>query len=218
VAISPIRLLKSRKTGALLAQVIVAVGILFHGLAVETAQPAGGAKGLPKELKMQSPPDPKNPQKSRPPIPEMVGATSTPFELGKGITTIPLDIHAPTGPALLRSDGHAKRMLLRVENLRSTTVPPAISVYLNLPPGAEPQKHRDLLAATISTFGVREMSKTRDNHPGDGLDSDYDVTELYLRLIAAKDWDGKTLRVSFVPKPWDGPVNVQVGRVSLWIE
>ncbi len=168
---------------------------------------------------MQSSPlDPKNPQKTRPPIPETVGATSAPFELGDRITTISFEIHTPTGPALVRSDGQAKRVLLRVENVRSSNVAPSFDVYLNLPTGEEPEKHPDLFAFTMSTFGLVEASKTREQHPGNGLSMLRDVTELFIRLTATKHWDGKTLRVSFVPAPWEQHFHVQVGRVSLMIE
>ncbi len=211
--------LHQRVPALLFTQMIVAAGITFQGCAVGPARPAGAGPIVPQESTMESRPDPKNPQKSRPPVPETVGATSAPFKLSKGTTTISFEIHAPTGPALLRSDGQAKRMLLRVENLTSELAAPSFGVYLNLPPGDDPQKRRDLYALTLSTFGLVESSRTGEKHPGDGLNFVQDVTELFVRLTATKDWDGKTLRVSFVPMRWkDYPLDVTVGRVSLVIE
>ncbi len=167
---------------------------------------------------MQSSSDPKNSQKSKPPIPETVGATSAPFQLTKGITTISFEIHAPKGPALLRPDGQPKRVLLRLENIRSTTVAPSFGVYFNVPPGEDPQRFPSLFAFKMSTFGLVEASDTSAHHPGDGLSSIQDVTQLFLGLAADKNWDGKTLRISFVPSPWKDPVNVEVGRASLVLE
>lgn len=168
---------------------------------------------------MQSSPDPKNPQKPRPPIPETVGATNAPFELGKGITTISFEIHAPAGPALLRSEGPPKRALLRVENVKSKIRAPTFDVYLNMRQGQEPEKHPELLAFTLSTFGLVESSKSRGHHPGNGLSIVEDVTELLARQTKTGDWNGKTLHVSFVPAPWGAyPISVQVGRVSLMLE
>ena len=208
-----------RKPARLFTQLIIAVGVAWQGGALAQKGPAGAGQIVPKESKMQpSPSDPKQPQKSRPPIPEMVGATSAPFELGKGVTTISFEVHAPTGPALLRGDGQPKRVLLNIENLRSNTLAPSFGVYLNLPPGEEHEKRRDLLAFTMSTFGLVEASVAKGHHPGDGLNAVRDVTELYVRLRAARDWDDKALRVAFVPKAWKGPIKVQVGRVSLMIE
>jgi hypothetical protein len=186
------------------------------------AAPSHGGLAAPvvlKESKMQSSPDPKNQKKSPPSIPETVGATSAPFKLGRGTTTISFEIHAPTGPALLHSDGQTKRVLLRVENLTSEIAAPSFGVYLNLPSGDDPEKRHDLYALTLSTFGLVESSKARENHPGDGMNFVQDVTELFGRLTAAKDWDRKKLRVSFVPIRWkDYPLDATVGRVSLLIE
>ena len=71
----------------------------------------------------------------------------------------------------------------------------------------------------MSTFGLLESSEPKGNHPGNGLSFLPDVTDLFLHLTAAKDWDQKTLRVSFAPKRWGNyPVEVTVGRVSLVIE
>ena len=165
------------------------------------------------------PQDPNKPQKSRPPIPETVGATSAPIKIGKSASTIPLEVHAPTGPALLRTEGPPKRVLLRLENVTSGIPAPSINVYINLPPGEAPEKHPDLYALKISTFGLVEASQPRGEHPGDGLSFVQDVTDLYLRLTSSRDWDGKTLRLSFIPgRSADYPVEVTVGRVSLLIE
>ena len=165
---------------------------------------------------MQSP-NPK--QKPKPPIPETIGATTAPFELGPRITTISFAIHAPTGPALLRADGQPKRVLIRIENMKSTLAAPTFDAYLNVPHGEVPEKRPDLFALTLSTFGLVESSRTREQHPGNGLSFLEDVSELYTRLIAARNFDSKALQVTFVPAPWkDENIHVQIGRVSLVIE
>src|SRR3982751_4110887 len=81
---------------------IVLVCVAFLGCAVGLIMPMGRGQVVPKELNMQPPTDPRNPPKSSPPIPEMVGATSAPFYIGPGVTQISFPIHPPTGPALLR--------------------------------------------------------------------------------------------------------------------
>ena len=199
-----------------LSQLILVSGALFEGCGLAPAGPV-----VQKELHMQSSAsDPKKPQKSRPPIRETVGATSAPFELGRGIATTSFEVHAPTGPALLRADGEARHVLLRIENVRSDYLAPPFDVYLNVPPGEDPRRHPELFAFTLSTFGLVEMSASTGGHAGNGLNFLRDVTELYGFLSAAKDWDPKALRVSFVTSSWDesAPIKVQVGRVSLMIE
>jgi tyrosinase len=208
--------LHSLRLALLLALVVATAESALQASAVPTIRPASDSPENGKRFHMQAAP---NPPKPRPPVPETVGATSAPFELGKGMSTASFAIHAPAGPGLLRSDGQQKRVLLRFENVTSTLQAPSFNVYLNQPPGADPEKNREFRAFTMSTFGLVESSEPTGDHPGDGLSFLQDVTDLYVRLTAARDWDGKTLRVSFVPKPWgDHPVKVTVGRVSLVIQ
>jgi hypothetical protein len=189
-------------------------GIVLQACAVSPIRPAGDWPANRKEFDMQP-----APQKSRPPVPETVGATSVPIVLGKGVTATSFEIHAPSGPALLRADGQPKRVLLRLENVKSTMQAPSFDVYLNVPPGADPESHPELRAFTMSTFGLSESSRAKGDHPGNGLSIVREVTGLYTHLSTAKNWDGKTLGVSFVPEPWgDYPVKVTVGRISLVIE
>ena len=163
---------------------------------------------------MQSPP---NAQKPKPAVPEMVGATSAPFSVGKGITTISFDLHAPTGPALLRADGKPRRVFLRIERITSPMPVPSFEVYLNLPPRDAPEKHPELHGGVLSMFGLVESNANDEHVPG--LTYSLEVTDVFLLLAKDRDWDGKTLRVSFMPiMPWDYPLEVHVGRVSLYFE
>jgi tyrosinase len=170
---------------------------------------------------MQIPPNPKDPEKSGPkvpPVPEMVGATGAPFYLSEAITHITIEMHMPTGPALLRADKTPRRIFLNIENITSAIDAPSYEVYLNLPQGAEPQKHQGLHVGILALFGVIESSRPDGKHPGNGLTYNLEVTGLFHRLAAAKDWDAKNLRVSFVPEPWPIPAKVKVGRVSLYFQ
>jgi hypothetical protein len=164
---------------------------------------------VPKEFSMQP---------TKPPIREMVGATSAPFDLGKGVTTISFELHPPAGPGSIQSPGHTKRFLLRLENVKSATIAPSFDIYFNVPSGADPEKLPQLFAFTMSTFGLVESSKQKGHHPGDGLSMTNDVTEIYLHLDSIKNWNEKKLQLSFVPAAWSKPIKVQVGRASLMIE
>jgi tyrosinase len=174
----------------------------------------GSGPVVSKELNMQTPPDRK---KSRPPVPEMVGATSAPFEIGARTTEISLEIHPPTGPAQAPGDSAPRQITLRVENITGDQLAPTFSVYLNVPPGEEPVKHPELSAGSLGLFGLTGASHPDSKHGGSGLSFNLNISEVVGHLIATKNWDPKVLRISFVPGYWDAPVpNVKVGRVSLY--
>lgn len=160
----------------------------------------------------------KDPKRMPPPvIPETVGASPAPFELGLTTAGIEFPVRAPTGPARLLS-AIPPRLFLRIENIISPVGGPAYNVYVNLPPGADPKKHPELCVGVTSTFGLREASRSDRGHPGDGLGAQMEVTSVLYRLKAEGKWDGKTLRVTFEPVDWnDFPSTVRIGRVSLVI-
>ena len=162
--------------------------------------------------------DPRNSDAENQRIPEMVGATSAPFELGREVTHISFAIHPPKSPAILSADPLSWRVLLEFENITSDKMAPSFNVYLNMPPGADPQKHPDLYAGGLAMFGVAEMSRPSKKHPGDGLTYTLPITDLFRRLPMMAGWDVGNLRVSFVPNPWNDAISVEVGRVSLYFE
>jgi tyrosinase len=169
---------------------------------------------------MQSPGDPQDPRKlspTVPPIPEMVAATSAPFYIGAEPTQISLTMHAPTGPALLRAGLLQRDVFLHIENVTCNSDAPTFRVYLNVPAGDEPEQHPELRAGGVGTFGLVEASDPNGARGGRGMTVRLDVTDLFARLAAMKNWDAQTLRVSFSPAYWDAPVpQVKVGRVSLY--
>jgi hypothetical protein len=166
---------------------------------------------------MQSQGNPTDPRESAPPIPEMVGATSAPFNIGPGTTQILLPMHPPTGPAREHANSAHREVFLSFENVKGHVRAPSFRVYLNLPPGDEPGRRPDLLAGNLAMFGLVESSSPHGNHGGDGKNMSLNITDIFARLAVMKNWDSRTLRVSFVPANWDAPVpQVQVGRVSLY--
>ena len=196
---------------------ILVACITFQGCNV-LVTPEGARRSLPRELNMQTPQNPTAPGQSgekSPPIPEMVGATSERFYLTEATSQISIPMHLPTGPARLR-DKALRRVYLNVENLTSDARAPSYSVYLNLPPDEKPEEHPELYAGGLAMFGLVESSRPDDQHPANGLSYKLDVTEVFRRLSARRDWDSKNLDVTFVPGRWEGPIKVQVGRVSIY--
>jgi tyrosinase len=154
------------------------------------------------------------------PVPEMVGATERPIKLSRAKATASLSISTPTGPAragfdALVASSH-RRAYLNIENVVGTGVS-TYRVYLNLPVDANPRDHEGLFAGVLPTFGVREASRRDKKHTGSGLHYSLEVTDIIRRLSQQKDWNPKSLRVTFVPKgPDTEAADIQVGRVSLY--
>jgi tyrosinase len=158
-------------------------------------------------------------------IPEMVGATDESLTLTGEQASTRLAVSEPTGPARRagRSDAAPSRIILNLENITGSGQPDSYAVYLNLPPGADPENHRDLYAGLLPMFGVVEASDPGRNHPGSGLQYNLDISEVVRVLEARGDWNPDELRVTFVPKRRRGGreraasgSSVQVGRVSLY--
>lgn len=177
---------------------------------------------------MQTPPKPEEPKKpvaKAQPIPEMIGATEAPFVVEKDQTNISLTLHPPRGPAIargpaipgvIRTDGSTVRVLLRVENITGTEMVPDLHIYLNIPKGEPVAKHPELLAGRLPLFGLAESSTGEDGQAGNGLFHALDVTSVYAVLLRDKEWDGKSLRVTFVPT-LPNSSKVRIGRVSVYI-
>lgn len=151
------------------------------------------------------------------PLPEMVGATEKPITISRGATAS-FAMSTPTGPA--RRAGLAaaapRKAYLNIENVTGTGSS-TYRVYVNLPPDANPRDHEDRFAGLLSTFGVKEASRRDAEHSGSGRRFSMEVTDLIQRLSQQKNWDPKSLKVTFVPKNMGVAAGeVQVGRVSLY--
>jgi tyrosinase len=154
--------------------------------------------------------------------PEMVGATTTPFELGEAPSHAVVSAATPRTPAAAARSGAglaaAKRVFLNVENLKAAKRVSAYDVYLNVPLAEEPSAHEDRFVGRLAMFGLVEASRAQGTHSGSGLHYVLDVTEAVRHLSAKPGWDPTKLRVSFVPVRKVHGAKVNVGRVSLYVE
>jgi tyrosinase len=161
-------------------------------------------------------------------IPEMVGATD-PKEgilLGSGPQSVQFDLHAPSGPTARElAPGVSRQVHLNLENITATRRPiESYQVYVNLPDGADPNNHPELMAGLIPRFGIVEASRATREHAGDGVGYSFDITQIVNLLEARNAWEPERLRVTFVPErtaaeraeaqPPTFPI--KVGRVSLY--
>lgn len=153
-------------------------------------------------------------------IPELMGATAAPFELGAEArhTVIPTaPVAAPLGLEALDASEEPKRVYLHIEHLTSDKRAPAYDVYLGVPKGEEPTQHPDKRVGRLSMFGLPEASNRSGSHAGTGLTFALDVTELVGRLNQTPGWNPSELPICFVPVKQKPGARVQVGRVSLYV-
>ena len=153
-------------------------------------------------------------------IPELMGATATPFELGAGvqhavIPTAPID--TPSELEAMGPEDEPKRVYLHIENLTSDARAPSYDVYLGVPAGEDPTAYPDKRVGRLSMFGLPESSRRGGPHAGSGLSFALEVTELVERLSKQPGWDPSELPISFVPVRSREGARVQVGRVSLYV-
>jgi tyrosinase len=105
----------------------------------------------------------------------------------------------PSGLTAAAEPPRPQRWLLSVEGITGTVAAPAYNVYVNLANDALPIDHPDLLAGTITTFGVRDASRADDEHGGSGLTFVFDITAVHDALEEESRWNPDTLDVVFVP-------------------
>jgi hypothetical protein len=132
------------------------------------------------------------------------------------VKTISLKIHPATGPARARYNVTSRRVVLKVEQVTSDRRAPNFAVYLNLPQGDLPEKRPDLRVGILAMFGLVESSRDSEKHGGNGLAFSFEATKAYVVLVATNKWNDESISVTFVPGPWDAPISVEVGRVSLY--
>ncbi len=158
---------------------------------------------------------------------ELVGATRSAVHLGD--QTAEFTVPTPVTPHKFRSaiDKRAasptatarqlvQHVTLQLEQVTSSDVAPTYDVFLNVPPGEDPNKHADRFVARVAMFGIKQASNPRGSHGGGGQNFAFDITKLYHRLDDLGQIDPKELRVSFVPVSPIGKPSVTVGRVSLY--
>ena len=153
--------------------------------------------------------------------PEMLGASEAPVALAAEHVHTSLRLEPPSGPAAARAiaPGEGPRIHLNLENVTGETGAVNYDVYIDLPEGAAPEQHPELLAGVLAPFGVARASTRRDPHTGgSGLNAAFDITSIVARLQAEGAWDPSNVRVSFVPTVGDDePSPLRVGRISVYV-
>jgi len=154
---------------------------------------------------------------------EMVGANKGALAIkgSEASTTVKLDtdVRRKVSASLAAAAETAQpdRVFLNLENIRGTRDASVLYVYVNLPEGANPSDHPELLAGTVGLFGLRKASSQDDKHGGQGLNFVLDITDIFDTLHLKNALNTDSLHVKIVPhQPVPEQANITVGRVSVY--
>jgi tyrosinase len=109
------------------------------------------------------------------------------------------------------------RVYLQLDQVRGVRDSYVLSVYINLPDNAKPEDHPELLAGSVSLFGLRKASFRDGGHGGEGLTFILDITEIVDRLHLENKLDVDSLVITIVPHQEVGDeARITVGRISIY--
>ena len=109
------------------------------------------------------------------------------------------------------------RVFLSLENVRGTHDASVLTVYINLPDGAKPADHPELMAGSVALFGLRKASLGDRTHAAKGLNFVLDITKIVDALHLGNALDADSLHVRIVPhRAIPDQAEITVGRISVY--
>jgi tyrosinase len=154
---------------------------------------------------------------------EMVGASQGPLEITGSEARTAVQMNKSVRQKVAKSLAMAPetaspdRIFLNLENVRGLVDATAFHVYVGLPEGADPADHPELLAGSISLFGVRKATLTEGEHGGQGLTFVLDITNIVDALHLQNALEVDSLNVRIVPvKPVPQSAQIRVGRIRIF--
>jgi tyrosinase len=156
--------------------------------------------------------------------PQLVGASQPNIAVSGARTTAEVPFNQPARQAAM-SRFAVKRPVkayLNIENVTGSGIHGTYDVYIDVPHSGKPATDTPLLAGHLSTFGVREASRSDSPHGGSGITSVLDISSIVEQLHRERGWNGSQLDVSFVPSgPSDAErappqATLRIGRISVY--
>jgi tyrosinase len=154
---------------------------------------------------------------------ELVGANQgvLPIKGSGAVTTAKLDTEVrgkvSASFAAAAETAQPDRIFLNLENVRGALDGSVLSVYINLPEGANPSDHPELLAGSVGLFGLRRASMKDGKHGGGGLNFILEITKIIDALYLDNALDVDSLQVRIVPhRSVPDQAEITVGRVSIY--
>ncbi|MBP1851056.1 tyrosinase family protein [Rhizobium halophytocola] len=156
---------------------------------------------------------------------EMMGANNGPVVLKGAVAAVTMvQMEGGPSPKLAQMrEGTAPeaprdhRMLLNLENIRSSRDGIVVDVYFNLPAGEKGAERVDLHAGSFGLFGARKASNPEGEQAGNGVTEILDVTDVMSSLENKGEMQGGEVEVHLVPRhpvPDEAPITVE--RISLY--
>jgi tyrosinase len=109
------------------------------------------------------------------------------------------------------------RVFLKLENVRGAHDATVLSVYINLPDGAKPGDHPELLAGSVGLFGLHGASLKDGKHGGQGLSFVLEMTKIVDALHLNHALDADSLQVRIVPhREVSDEAEITVGRIRIY--
>ena len=136
---------------------------------------------------------------------ELLGDNSRALELraagGETVVKLAADARRKLASelALASPETSRLRIFLMLENVRGSHDAVVLSVYLNLPVGARPGDHRELLAGSVALYGLALASAADNENGGQGLTFILDTTRIVIALVAANSLENGEILVRMVP-------------------
>lgn len=154
---------------------------------------------------------------------ELLGANDEPLAIkGEGASTavkLESKVRGKVSASLATAAESAApdRVYLNLENVRGTHDAAVLSVYVNLPRGANPKNHPELLAGSVGLFGLRRASMADGRQGGQGLSFILDITKIVDSLYLKNGFDVNSLNVSVLPhRSVPDRARITVGRISIY--
>lgn len=154
---------------------------------------------------------------------ELVGASqqALPIKASGASTYVRLDAgvrrKVSASLALASEAAPPDRVFLNLENVRGTHDASVLSAYIDLPEGAKPGDHPELLAGSVGLFGLRGASLKDGRHAGQGLTFVLEITKIIDALHLQNALNVDSLHVTIVPhRAIPDQAQITVGRVSIY--
>ncbi|HEV2173392.1 MAG TPA: tyrosinase family protein, partial [Nitrospira sp.] len=109
------------------------------------------------------------------------------------------------------------RVFLKLDNVRGNYDSAVLSVYINLPDGANPKDHPELLAGSVGLFGLHSASRSEGRHGGRGLSFSLDISRIVDSLHLGNALNVESLPVSIIPhRALPDRARITIGRLSMY--
>jgi tyrosinase len=153
---------------------------------------------------------------------ELLGASDVGLRLQGGEISTRVALQAAPRARLAANlsavpDAAPDRVFLNLENVRAARDGGVLTVYINLPAGANPAGHPELRAGSVALFGAAQASEPDGGHAGEGLTLSLEISSLVDRLHLSGALDAGQLNVRVIARsPALDDAQISIGRIGVY--